>query len=166
MNASVSDQTNISVSDVSVVVYTSHLKRCRTYNTVNCTFGHLNISSTCNEFEAIKCPLNDGLMNIFIIRVKDWRIVSECTVYCKWFFFCIKRIEILWWWHIVVYVFRYSTSPQVWSWAKQSNLNWPRNYETRLYKMKHNALQWSFINHLVSRISHLKMFSPMFSWEK
>ena len=67
MNASVSDPLNMSVSDGSVVDYISHLKRYRTDNPKNCIIGHLNINSIRNKFEAVKCVLNDGLMDIFAL---------------------------------------------------------------------------------------------------
>ena len=67
MNASVSDPLNMSVSDGSVVDYISHLKRYRTDNPKNCIIGHLNINSIRNKSEAVKCVLNDGLMDIFAL---------------------------------------------------------------------------------------------------
>ena len=67
MNASISDPLNMSVSDGSVVDYISHLKRYRTDNPKNCIIGHLNINSIRNKFEAVKCVLNDGLMDIFAL---------------------------------------------------------------------------------------------------
>ena len=67
MNTSVSDPLNMSVCDGSVVDYISHLKRYRTDNPKNCIIGHLNINSIRNKFEAVKCVLNDGLMDIFAL---------------------------------------------------------------------------------------------------